>query len=383
MQLKAISAYFLIASSTYFMVPPPLRAMERNADAASHAAFAPKQRVQADGETTAQLVPQWPTGTAPELAAAGSAEGSGGNGGGISGTVTDTNGDIVSGVTVSLDDGTAADHRETVTSELGAFDFESLKSGTPYSVSIHASGFSEWKSPVILLAPVQHQLVKDIVLHLEATQTSVTVYASNEQMATEQVHLEEQQRVLGIIPNFYVVYDAANAVPLTTKLKFKMALRVSVDPITILGVAFMAGIDQAADRPGYVLGAKGYGERFGANAADGLSDILIGGAILPSLLHQDPRYYYQGTGTIGSRFRHAAFNPFICKGDNGKWQVNASSIGGDLISSALSNTYYPQSDRGVGLVFGNFAISTAERVASGLAQEFILRRFTSKSQGAQ
>ena len=91
---------------------------------------------------------------------------------------------------------------------------------------------------------------------------------------------------------------------------------------------------------------------------------MIGGAILPSLLHQDPRYFYQGTGTTGSRIRHAMFNPFVARGDNGKWQPNYSSLGGDLAASALSNLYYPQADRGAGLVFGNFAIGTAERIGA-------------------
>ena len=125
--------------------------------------------------------------------------------------------------------------------------------------------------------------------------------------------------------------------------------------------------------------SEGFGKRFAANSADGLSDIIIGGAILPSLLRQDPRYFYQGTGTKKSRIQHAVFHPFVCKGDNGNMQPNYSSLGGDLASSALSNLYYPQSDRGVGLVFTNFAISTAERVATSLVQEFVLRPLMSHS----
>jgi hypothetical protein len=171
---------------------------------------------------------------------------------------------------------------------------------------------------------------------------SITVYASQEQIATEQVRIEEQQRVLGIVPNFYVVYDAKNAVPLSTKMKFRLAIRVVVDPVTIGGDAILAGIQQAGDTPDYVQGAKGYGQRLGANAAGGASDILIGGAVLPSLLHQDPRYFYQGTGTTNSRLKHALLSPFVCRGDSGKPQVNLSSLGGDLASSALSNIYYPR-----------------------------------------
>ncbi|MGA8671237.1 MAG: carboxypeptidase regulatory-like domain-containing protein, partial [Terracidiphilus sp.] len=212
---------------------------------------------------------------------------------------------------------------------------------------------------------------------------SVTVYASTAQIAVEQVHVEEQQRVLGFIPNFYVVYDSQNAVPLTTKLKFQLAMRVSVDPVTLGGVAFMAGVRQAAHTPNYVLGAQGYGQRVGAEVANGFSDILIGGAILPSLLRQDPRYFYQGTGTTRSRLEHALASPFVCKGDNGRWQPNYSSLGGDLASSALMNTYYPQSNRGAGMVFGQFSINTAERALSGIVQEFVLRKLTPRAQKAQ
>jgi hypothetical protein len=223
----------------------------------------------------------------------------------------------------------------------------------------------------------------EIKLRIEDPTTSITVYASQPEIAVEQVHLEEHQRVLGFIPNFYVVYDSKNAVPLTAKLKFQLAMRVSVDPVTWMGVAYMAGVRQMAHTPDYSLGAQGYGQRVGAEVADGFSDILIGGAILPSVLHQDPRYYYQGTGTTRSRLSHALASPFVCKGDNGQWQPNYSSLGGDLAASALMNTYYPQSNRGAGMVFGQFAINTAERELSGVVQEFVLRKLTPRAQKAK
>ena len=237
-------------------------------------------------------------------------------------------------------------------------------------------GFSTWTSPAIVLEPSQFLILDGIHLKMEGESTSVTVYGSTEEIAVEQVHLAEQQRVLGFIPNFYVIYDGANAVPLTTKLKFKLAMRVARDPISIVGVAFMSGIDQAANRPDYVQGAKGYGQRFGANAAGAFSDILLGGAVLPSLLHQDPRYFYQGTGGTGSRLRHAMASPFICRGDNGHRQINFSSIGGDIGATALSRTYYPSSNRGSGELSLAFGISEAERVFAAIAQEFILPHFT-------
>ena len=297
----------------------------------------------------------------------------------ISGTVTDVNGDLVPGATVVLDGPQSGDHREIVSGDNAGFVFTNLTPGISYRVSVRGKGFVDWTSSSMILAPGQFEFLTDIRVKVEGEATSVTVFASNEQLATEQVRMEEQQRVLGLIPNFYVVYDSKNAVPLTAKLKFRLATRVLVDPVTIGGVAGMAAINQAANRLNYVQGAKGYGQRFGAIAADGASDILIGGAILPSLLHQDPRYFYQGEGTTNSRLRHAILSPFICRGDNGRLQPNYSSLGGDLASSALSNTYYPQSNRGIGLVFGTFAIGTAERMLSGIAQEFILPRFTPKA----
>jgi hypothetical protein len=106
---------------------------------------------------------------------------------------------------------------------------------------------------------------------------------------------------------------------------------------------------------------------------------MVGGAILPSLLHQDPRYFYQGTGTNKLRALHALSSPFICRGDNGPLQPNYSTIGGDLASAALANAYHPESDRGVGLFLGNFFVPTGQRALANVAQKFILRRFTPKA----
>lgn len=299
--------------------------------------------------------------------------------GDITGTVVDINGDLVPGASIVLQGGGTDGRRALSAGDNGFFELAGLRPGVPYHITVSANGFEDWVSPVVVLTPGQYMDLMGIKLKIKDAVTSVTVYASTEQIATEQVHLEEHQRVLGIVPNFYVVYDAKNAVPLTTKLKFQMAFRVSVDPISFIGAAFLAGVNQAANTPDYVQGAKGYGQRMGAVYTDGLTDIMFGGAILPSLLHQDPRYFYQGTGTVKSRMLHAMSNPFIARGDNGRLQPNYSSVGGDLVSSSLSNLYYPRSNRGAGLVFDNLLISTAERTASSLVQEFVLRKLTRSS----
>jgi hypothetical protein len=299
--------------------------------------------------------------------------------GAISGTATDAQDEVVPDASVELEGPSPADHRQVVANDDGGFEFEGLKPGIAYHVTIKAKGFATWDSPAIVLSPGEYKILTDVKLVLQGEQTSVKVYASSVELATEQVKIEEQQRIFGVIPNFYVVYDPANAAPLTAKLKFKLAMKVSIDPVTMAGVLFFAGIDQAARLPDYREGAAGYGERVGAVGADGFADILIGGAILPSLLHQDPRYYYQGTGTIKSRVLHAISNPFICKGDNGRLQPNFSTIGGDVATAALSNLYYPSSDRTGAMLLQNVWISTLERTAASLAQEFLLRKLTPKA----
>ena len=297
--------------------------------------------------------------------------------GSIAGTVTDPNGGAVPGATVVLQSAAPHDTYTGVTNDNGFFELRNIRPRIPFRVIIHAKTFANWTSPPIVLAPGQYRLLRECKLQLEEVRTTVDVSYSSVQVATEQVAAQEKQRLLGVFPNFYVNYDPDPA-PMTAKLKFKLALRVAVDPVTILGVAFIAGLDQAGNTPDFQQGAKGYGQRFGAVAADGYSDILIGGAILPSLLHQDPRYFYQGKGTTKSRVFHAITSPFVCRGDNGQIQPNYSSIGGDLAASALENTFYPQSNRGAGLVFGHFALDTAERAVSSLAQEFLFRRLTPK-----
>lgn len=293
----------------------------------------------------------------------------------ITGTVTDSNGDVISGATVALRRLDGTDLLKLVSDDNGFFDFMQLDAGS-YRVIISAPDFADWTSADLVLNPGQYMLLSDCKLRLTVT-TTINVAYTPEEIATEQVQVEEKQRAFGIIPNFYVVYDA-NPAPLTTRLKFHLAMKTSTDVVSVLGVAALAGINQAGNTPDYRQGWKGYGERFGAAAADGFSDIMIGGAILPSILRQDPRYYYKGTGTNKSRILHAISGPFVCRSDNGELQPNYSSIGGDLSSSALSNLYYPPSNRGGGLVLQNFFVTTGERMLSSLVQEFVLGRVTAR-----
>ena len=299
----------------------------------------------------------------------------------ITGTVTDVNDDPVPGAAVVLEG--PASPRTVQSNDNGFFEFNDLEAGFPYHVTVSAPGFANWTSPAVILKPGETQILTGSKLQIAQAQTTVSVVYSAEEVATEEVRIAEQQRVLGIIPNFYVVYDHSTE-PLTTKLKFRLALKTSFDPVTIFGVGVLAAINQAAvDTPHYQENWAGYGQRYGSAAANGLADIMIGGAILPSLLHQDPRYFYQGTGTKKSRTFHALASPFVCRGDNGRLQPNYSTIGGDVATAALSNAYYPASDRGAKQTFDTVLINTAERMFTALAQEFIVSKFTSRGKHKQ
>jgi len=294
----------------------------------------------------------------------------------ITGTVVDViDGTAMPGATVVLEAPSLPDHQRLEANENGFFQLDHLNPGIPYHVIVSARGFTDWTSPALILKPGQYLDLANIRLRIAAVVTTVKAAVSTEEIATEQLKVEEQQRVLGFIPNFYVSYDH-EAVPLPAKLKFQLALKTSTDPITILGSAFVAAVDQAGDTPDYQQGWEGYGQRFGANYANGLTDIFVGGAILPSILHQDPRYFYQGTGTNKSRALHAVLNPFICRGDNGRQQPNYSALGGYLASGAIANAYYPESNRGAGLVFSTFATEVGADMAKSLLQEFLLRKLT-------
>jgi Carboxypeptidase regulatory-like domain len=300
--------------------------------------------------------------------------------GSIVGTVIDVNGDPVSGATVILQGPGLSDQRTVGTNDNGFFEIHDVEPGIPYRVTISATGFADWTSSVVVLTPDQYEIVTDIKLRIREVRTTVTVSPkSSEEIATEQVKIQEMQRGFGIVPNFLAVYYP-NPEPLTRKLKFDLAFKFVRDPITVAGAGVVAGAEQAAGTPDYADGIKGFAQRFGASYANQFTNTMIGDAILPSLLHQDPRYFYQGSGTTKSRVLHAISNIVITRGDNGHPQPNYSLLGGDLASAAISNAYYPKSNRGVGLVFQNFAINTAVHMSGRLLQEFVYRPSNRASQ---
>jgi hypothetical protein len=299
--------------------------------------------------------------------------------GSIHGVVINRDGSVYEGVQIALTRaGLTSRFAKTVTSDNnGRFNFTNVSPG-PFQLTVSSNGFATQTISGILAVGQSYE-AQAIVLPMSSAISEVTVTASTEQIAQEQVIQEEKQRVLGVIPNFYVAY-APNAAPLNSRQKFGLAWKSSIDPITILASAAFAGIEQARNSfSGYGQGAQGYAKRFGANYADTFIGGMIGGAILPSLLKQDPRYFYKGTGTIRSRALYAIATTVVCKGDNGRWQPNYSGIIGGLAAGGISNLYYPASNRdGATLTFENALTGIAGGAVQNLLQEFVIRRFTPK-----
>ncbi len=219
--------------------------------------------------------------------------------------------------------------------------------------------------------------VPQTTLAIATSATEVRVMPRRVEIAEDEIKVEEKQRVLGVIPNFYVTY-VPNAVPLSSKQKFELAWKTTVDPVSFGITGAIAGVQQAQnDFSGYGQGAQGFAKRYGASYADFVSSTFIGSAILPSIFKQDPRYFYKGTGTKRSRVLYALASAVICKGDNGHWQANYSGILGSLAAGGISNLYYPAKNRdGAELTFENTLIGIGATAAANLLQEFVIRKLT-------
>ena len=309
--------------------------------------------------------------------------------GSISGTVLDQSGAVLAGARVSLTrlgggdrTGEAGPHdaqsstQEALSGEDGQFFFANVAPG-PFQLTITAAGFATQTSSGTL-RPGEFYLVPQTALAVAASVTDVQVNLTRIQVAQEQVRDEEKQRVFGIIPNFYVTYDP-HPLPLNMRQKYNLAWKTTIDPFSFAMVGAIAGVQQADNAfSGYGQGAQGYGKRYGASFADLAIGTFLGGAILPAVFKQDPRYFYKGTGSTRSRFFYAIANAVICKGDNGRWQTNYSNILGNLAAGGISNLYYPAQNRnGAGLTLENGLIGIGSTAAAGVFEEFFMKKLTS------
>lgn len=291
----------------------------------------------------------------------------------IQGTVFDEGGGTVAKAAVTL---TNIDTAETHTAESdseGNYLFSALPAGS-FTLLISSEGFTSFNQRITLLSNQTLQL-PDVTLHLAAVSSNTEVTASKKEIAEAQMQSEVKQRLLGFLPNYYVVYFKDPA-PLNAAQKMRLALRLSVDPVTFgLAAVQAANETNSKDYAAYGTGAEGFAKRYAAAYADGFIGTMIGSGLLHAALRQDPRYYYKGTGSVRARVLYALSWSFRCKGDNGKWQITYASLLGDIASSGISGLYDPKGISGSQAVEYTL-MSIASRGVNALFQEFLFKRVT-------
>ncbi|MBV9887395.1 MAG: carboxypeptidase regulatory-like domain-containing protein [Acidobacteria bacterium] len=295
----------------------------------------------------------------------------------ICGSIIDVTGAPVVGAKITI---TRKDQStdETYSDENGRFTLSNVKAGE-FQLTISSPGFTS-QGTSGLLHEGENYSVPQVALTLATELTEVHVTMSQMEIAEAEIKEQEKQRVLGFVPNFYVSY-VSDAAPLTAKQKFELAWKTTIDPVTFAVTGVIAGLEQSQDAfQGYGQGSQGYAKRFGAVYADGATATFIGGAILPTVFKQDPRYFYKGTGSKKSRALYALANAVICKGDNGKWQPAYSTILGSLAAGGISNLYYDKDDRGADLVFENALVGIGANALTNLLQEFVVKKLTPHAQ---
>ncbi len=339
----------------------------RGQQPAQQPAQPPSQPVPVAAPAPNAILPQSPSqATAPALP------------GSISGTVIDSQGAVIVGARIALsrsDTNPPADAAQpfALSSDQGEFTLPNVPPG-PFTLSITATDFMPQHASGTL-HPGEDLPLPAIVLNAAAS-TTIQVSASQAEIAQAQIGEEEKQRVLGLIPNFYVSY-IPNPVPLSPRQKFELALRTIIDPVNFVLIGAAAGIEQDNNTYAWGEGAQGYAKRYAGAYGTFFTGTLIGSAALPILFKQDPRYFYKGTGSVRSRALYAIANSVVCKGDNHRWQFNYSAVLGGLAAGALSNLYYPAANReGIALAFEGAALGTGITAVSNLFQEFLVHKLT-------
>jgi hypothetical protein len=204
----------------------------------------------------------------------------------------------------------------------------------------------------------------------QSTQKQPGAEQTEHQKAEEQLKEQETQRVAGIMATFNTTRNP-DALPLSSGQKFRLFFKSAFDPWPFGLSAIVAGIGQAEDStPEWGQGMQGYAKRFGAGYSDYFLGNFFGNAVLPSLLHEDPRYYQKGSGKPINRVLWAAASTVWCKRDKGTWGPNWANVGGNLIGSAIARVYYPPADRTVGGTISDGLTVSAEGIVGAEVIEF-------------
>jgi hypothetical protein len=180
----------------------------------------------------------------------------------------------------------------------------------------------------------------------------------------------DSERMFGVVRTFGITNDK-NAPPLSSRGKFRIFTANVTDPFTFVGIGIQAGMGQARnDFPSYGQGMSGYAKRFGASYADYAIGEFMSTYAFPSLLHEDPRYFREGEGSTKKRLGHAIASAFVTRKDSGRTSFNYSNSVGRVAAGAFSTLYYPEENRGVGLVFSRAGIGLVFGTAGAIFSEF-------------
>jgi len=294
--------------------------------------------------------------------------------GSIQGTATDSSGAPIFGAVVAVE-GADGNRRMTATDVEGAFKISSLTLGD-YSVRISAAGLSDWTAQNVRSSVNPETNPLNAVLQVAPEVTTVTVRVSESEVAEAQLNQELKQRVLGIIPNYYVSYEN-NPAPLSSKQKLHLGLRTLADPATFAASGITAGIQQSMNSyHQWGQGSQAYAKRFAAAYGTVATNIMITSVLAESAFHQDPRYFYSGQGTKGQRAWYAIESAFRAKGDNGKWQPPYAGVSGAIAAAEISQLYYPGSRTQYTLLGRSLMFHFAGLVALNLAEEFLFKKVT-------
>ncbi len=192
-------------------------------------------------------------------------------------------------------------------------------------------------------------------------------------------------RLFYALPNFLTMETSHQLPPMTSWQKFKGAAQSSFDYFNYPWYGALAGISQAENsEKGYGQGMVGYARRYGAAFADGTIENFMTGAILPSLLKEDPRFYQSYSGTFWRRTGYAVSRIFVTRTDSGHDRFNFSEIFGSAISAGISTyTYHPREDRNVGNALSVWGTQVGYDTLTIVMKEFwpdLRRKFSRKAQ---
>ena len=295
----------------------------------------------------------------------------------ISGTVVDSSGASIAHAEIELSLNGRAPDRQTRSGDSGEFSFSNVDTGS-YRLSFDAKGFA-LKTLAGDLTAGETLNLPPTALAVDTVTTAVNVSLTQVELARAQIKVEEKQRLLGVLPNFFTTYDY-DAAPLNAQQKLELTAKNWFDPSSIVINRIIAGVWQAQNtHKGFGQGGQGYAKRYGAGFADYGTSLLLENVVTTTIFKQDPRYFYKGIGTKRSRALYAISRTFVCRGDNKKDQFCYSSFIDRFGTGFVTNYYYPAADRDkAGVILRNSTIGIGFDALGYLFQEFVAQKITRK-----